>query len=165
MVQAGRKPRPDVVHRPDSFVWARDITTWSDMDLVRLIYYTSLVGSDGDVAEVTRLISTTMFVTRAGGFEGRAQIIPRVHKRLKNSRKSKVVDVDITIDVMRAVLQMPIEGFYLLTGDGDYLALVREIARTTSKQVYLGAFSSGLAEPLKYNVEAFIDLDPIFFTG
>ncbi len=71
--------------------------------------------------------------------------------------------MDITIDVMRAALTMPIDGIFLLSGDGDYLQLVREVARS-SKQIYVGAFSSGLSEPLKTSVESFVDLDPMFFS-
>jgi uncharacterized LabA/DUF88 family protein len=75
-----------------------------------------------------------------------------------------VVDVTITMDVMRAALSMPIDGIFLLTGDGDYLPLVREITRSTSKQVYVGAFSTGLAREFRSCVETFVDLDTLFFT-
>lgn len=74
-----------------------------------------------------------------------------------------MIDIDLTIDVMRAALGMPVDGIYLLSGDGDYLPLLREISRTTSKQVYLGAFSSGLQIDLRSSVEDFVDLDKLFF--
>jgi len=165
MLDGGRVPRAEVVHERDAFVWSPQITLWTEMDLLRVTYYTSLVGADERVAVVERRIGETLFKCRASGagYTGTAQIIPRVHKRLASSRKSKVVDVDITLDVMRAALEAPVGGIFLLTGDGDYLALIREITRRTSKQVYLGAFSSGLAEALRHNVEAFVNLDGMFF--
>lgn len=65
--------------------------------------------------------------------------------RGRSRSNSSKVDIDITMDIMRAALTMPIDGILLLSGDGDYVRLLREITRTTSKQVYVGAFSSGLA--------------------
>ena len=165
MLKNGRAVREDVVHEADVFVWSPQVTLWTDMDLLRVTYYTSIVGTDDRVPEIERRISGTRFRCKSAdyGYSDYTQIIPRVHKRAATSRKLKVVDVDITIDVMRAAIETPVEGIYLLTGDGDYLALVREITRRTSKQVYLGAFSSGLAETLRSSVEAFVDLDPLFF--
>jgi NYN domain-containing protein len=162
MLAAGREPLPDVKHIKDSFVWASPITEWSALDVIRVLYYTSVVGDDVRVAEVSAQIGATVFRVRAGGVIGTAQIIPRVHKKLASSRKTKVVDVDVTIDVMRAALTMPIGGIFVLSGDGDYFQLVQEVIRS-SKQVYVGAFSSGLAAKLKTNVEAFLDLDTFFF--
>lgn len=162
MVAAGRVPSPDVNYIKDSFVWVPAITSWTEFDLMRVLYYTSVVGDDTRVSQVSAQIGATVFRSVAGGTMGKAQIIPRVHKKPANSRKSKVIDVDVTIDVMRAALTMPIGGIFLLSGDGDYLQLVREVTRS-SKQIYVGAFSSGLSERLKTSVEAFIDLDPMFF--
>jgi uncharacterized LabA/DUF88 family protein len=163
MVNNSRMPHADVVHVKDAFVWSPRVTLWSEMDLFRVTYYTSVVGNQEKVDEIERRISSTKFECKMAGYTGTAQIIPRVHKKPANSNKTKVVDVDITMDVMRAALETPVDAIYLLTGDGDYLPLVREITRRTSKQVYLGAFSSGLAKCLPTSVEAFNDLDPWFF--
>jgi uncharacterized LabA/DUF88 family protein len=165
MLSSGRTPRAEVVHETNAFVWSPQVTLWSDMDLFRVTYYTSVVGDEPKVAEIERRLAGTHFECRiaSSGYSGIAQIIPRVHKKPASSPKTKVVDVDITMDVMRTALETPVDGIYLLTGDGDYLPLVREITRRTSKQVYLGAFSSGLAKGLCTSVEVFIDLDPMFF--
>lgn len=160
---SGRQPRSEVVHQKDRFVWSPDVTLWTEMDLVRINYYAMVVGDTNAVEGVEREISNTAFLTRSAGYEGRAKIIPRVHKKPKSSNASRVVDIEMTMDIMRAALEMPIDGIYLLTGDGDFLPLVREITRSSSKQVYLGAFSCGLSKPLRDHVEAFIDLDPMFF--
>lgn len=163
MLQAGRVARPEVVHVPDCFVWSAGATKWTVMDLVRVSYYCSVVGDDQKVAEIVRRISETRFECSSAEYSGSAKLIPRVHKKPSNSPKTMVVDVDITTDLMRAALEMPVDGIYLLSGDADYLNLIREITRTTVKQVCLGAFSSGLGEGLRYAVEQFVDLDPLFF--
>jgi uncharacterized LabA/DUF88 family protein len=162
MLDSGRKPSPEVVLVRDSFVWVPALTQWTAMNLVRVLYYTSVVGDDTKVAEVSATIGQTRFRCVAGDMKGLATIIPRVHKKPSNSRKSKVVDIELTIDVMRAALTMPIDGIFLLSGDGDYLQLVREVTRS-SKQIYVGAFSSGLSEALRHNAENFVDLDRLFF--
>ena len=164
MVKSGREPNTAwVVHEPGVFVWSSRISLWTEMDLLRVTYYTSVVGSEERVLEVKRIISGTRFVCRAVGQSGSAQVIPRVHKKLAASQKTKVVDVDITMDVMRAASDPSVDGILLLTGDGDYLPLLSEITRRTSKQVYLGAFSSGLAPELATRVDNFLDLDALFF--
>lgn len=165
---AGRVDRAGVHHEQDCFVWADDITTRLREEIVRVHYYTSVVGDDPRVASVTAKISNTQYRWAHGFYAndygyGQAQLIPRVHKKPKQSTKTKVVDIDVTMDVMRAALTMPIDGIVLLSGDRDYLPLIQEVVRATSKQVYLAAFSDGLAADLKTSVEHFIDLDEIFF--
>jgi len=163
MLAAGRKPRTEVIHEPDCFVWSNTVMEWTQMDLIRVLYYTSVTGDDARVARVRQLISSTGFRCQTGERVGGAQIIPRIHKKLANSRKSKVVDVDIAIDVVRAALTMPVDGIWILSGDGDYAPLVKEIVRT-NKQVYVAAFSSGLSDELRTGAEAFVDLDGCFFS-
>ena len=162
---ATRKRRVEVSHFQDAFVWSPQITLWTYMDLIRVNYYTSLVGTDEKVRAIEQEMAGTTYSCKVSdaGLSGTAKLIPRVHKRLASSRKSKVVDVDITLDVMRAALETSIGAIFLLSGDGDYLPLVREVSRRTAKQVYLGAFSSGLSETLRDNVEAFVLLDAMFF--
>jgi uncharacterized LabA/DUF88 family protein len=163
MKAAGSSPRADVLHIPDSFVWSPRVTAWTHMDLIRVSYYTSVVGDHPRVAEVERAIAATTFRCEAANFIGEAHLIPRVHKKAADSRKTKVIDIDLTMDVMRAALRMPVDGIYLLSGDGDYLPLLREITRTTSKQVHVGAFSSGLDAALRSCAENFVDFDDLFF--
>jgi len=162
MLARGRTAKPDVVHTLDCFVWHREATRWCQLDLIRVSYYTSVIGDDQKVSTLESQISNTLFECYGNRVEATAKLLPRVHKKSSGSRKTKVVDVDITMDVMRAALTMPIDAIFLLTGDGDYLPLLREIGRT-NKQVHLAAFSLGLNASLKNNVEQFIDLDPIFF--
>jgi uncharacterized LabA/DUF88 family protein len=162
MLAEGRKPQPDVIHVPSSFVWSPKLTLWSHFDLIRVHYFTSVVGDEDRVAQLQRQIGTTEFVCEGGGFRGNSKLIPRIHKKSAASRKTKVVDVELTMDVMRAALTMPIDGIYVLSGDGDYLPLFREVTRS-NKQLYTGAFSSGLADGIRHVGEAFVDLDSLFF--
>jgi uncharacterized LabA/DUF88 family protein len=163
MLDAGHIAQPEVIHIRDSFVWSPRVTTWMVMDLIRISYDTSVVGDDPDVAKVSQRIAQTRFESRSADYIGTAHVIPRVHKKPRKSKKTKIVDVAITMDVMRAELEMLVDGIYLLSGDADYLPLVREITRTTAKQVYVAAFSSGLAKDLPAAAEQFIDLDQQFF--
>lgn len=164
MVKEGYQPliEDGLVHEPDSFVWVPALTRWTEMDLIRVTYYTSVVGDDDKVARIRRLIGQTRFSCYASGHLGTAQLIPRVHKKPAKSNKTKVVDVDITIDVMRAAASTDIDGIFLVSGDGDYAQLVREVTRT-AKQIYVGALSSGLSDSLRLGVENFVELDGMFF--
>jgi uncharacterized LabA/DUF88 family protein len=163
LLAQGKLPKPDVVHVKNQFVWHPKVTTWSMFDLIRVSYYTSMVGDDVAHLALESRISDTWFECRGIDIIGGAALIPKVHRKSARSKKTKVVDVDITIDVMRA-LAMPVDGILLLSGDGDYLPLIREATRS-SKQIYLGAFSSGLAPSLKNSVDIFVDLDDFFFVS
>ena len=162
MVRDGFKPKADVIHIQGSFVWAPRITLWSQLDVIRVNYFTSVTGDDARVQEVEKQIGAVEFRCEGATYSGTSKIIPRVHKKLANSRKTKVIDIDLTIDVMRAALTMPIDSIFLLSGDGDYIPLFREITRT-NKQLYVGAFSSGIDERIRNSAEQFIDLDSMFF--
>lgn len=176
MVAKGRVPRtvkvgrsgggytldPIVSHVPDSFVWSPITLGGVGLDLIRVNYYTSVVGDDVRVNEVSTQIARTPYTTPDYG-GSRLHLIPRVHKKPQRSNKTKVVDVDITMDIMRAAITMPIDLIVLLSGDGDYVPLVREVARSTSKQVWISAFSVGLADGLTSCAENFTELDDDFF--
>jgi uncharacterized LabA/DUF88 family protein len=120
MKKGGRVPRPEVVHVLDAFVWVPQLTKWTIMDLIRVRYYTSAVGDAVKVAAIEEKIANTRFECSGKDYAGNAKLIPRVHHKRANSKKTKVVDIDIAIDVMRATVEMPIDAIYLLSGDGDY---------------------------------------------
>jgi uncharacterized LabA/DUF88 family protein len=163
MIRTGRTPRADVVHIQDKFVWAMGLTRWTRMDLLRVNYYASTSGARESVEDLEQQIAATNFTCQGEVYlEGAARILPHVHWKPAQSRKTKVVDIHLTVDAMRATTTMPVDGIYLLSGDGDYDQLLAEIGRS-GKQAYLGAFSSGLDTKLKSRVEQFIELDSIFF--
>ena len=55
--------------------------------------------------------------------------MPVVFKKPKQSQKTRNVDIQIVIDVMRCAHSDQFEQIYILSGDGDYLPLVRELGR------------------------------------
>ena len=167
MVEAGAKPKRGVIHIPDVFVWHPDITTWSCMDIVRVSYYTSATGDQRHLSDLRSRIASTTFKfsydPEPSIPQAEAQLLPRIFHKSPKSRKTRNVDINIVIDVMRAAHLRDAELIYILSGDGDYLPLVEETMRL-GKQVYMGAFSSGLSESLSSNVDLFELLDDIFFT-
>jgi uncharacterized LabA/DUF88 family protein len=153
-----------VTYVPKCFVWSPRIFAGRGLDLVRINYYTSVVGDDAKVTQVTEAIAQTPFWSFECSSEcSPNKLIPRVHKKPAQSKKTKVVDVDITMDIFRAAQTMPIDAIMLLSGDGDYLPLIHDVVRSTSKQVYIAAFSYGLADQLRSCAEQFYCLDDDFF--
>lgn len=66
MLGSGRVKTSDTVHIPDAFVWHPKISEWSEMDVIRVSYYTSVQGDDSKLADISRRISETWFGCRAG---------------------------------------------------------------------------------------------------
>jgi uncharacterized LabA/DUF88 family protein len=162
MLGTGSSPMPDVIHAKDCFVWSPRLTLWTAMDLRRVNYYTSVVGDETRVREVAALINGTFYRCDDAEGRGHARLIPRVHKKPSSSKKTKVVDIDISIDVMNAIHDPQVDAIFLVSGDGDFAPLVREAGRT-SKQVFVGAFSSGLAPEIQNIADQFQSLDGMFF--
>lgn len=163
MLRSGRRPRADVVHVENRFVWAKGMTRWTRMDLIRVNYYACVAGAREGVEDLSKQIATTTFTCQGEVYlEGTAQLLPHVHWKSAQSTKTKVVDIHLTVDAMRATLTMPIDGIFLVSGDGDFDQLLAEVGRS-GKQAYVAAFSSGLDPRLKSRVEQFVDLDLVFF--
>ena len=170
MLATGRRPLADVVHVPDCYVWSPRIT-WDlhhpEFQLVnRAYYYTSIVGDDNRVASVRRAISQIEYLclpdATSSGVRHHAQLVPMVFKKDAQSRKTRNVDIQIVIVVMRFAHSSQFEQIHILSGDGDYLPLIREVARL-GKQVRISAFSSGLNPLLQSDVDRFAMLDNAFF--
>ena len=168
MVNHGKKPKKAVVHVQDSFVWSPDITTWSCFNIVRVSYYTSVIGDENKIQELRDYIANVWYEFSYDPDTSvpvaSAQIVPFVFKKDKKSRKTRNVDINIVIDTMRHSLSHDLEIIYILSGDGDYLPLIQEIMKH-GKQVYLSAFTSGLHPRLKSSVDLFNPLDDFFFIG
>ena len=165
MLAAGHVPQKGVIHASDVFVWHEKIVRNNYYDLrkvIRVCYYASIVGDEPQVVDIKRQLSQILFTTVAddGGISG--QIVPVVFKKPSKSQKTRNVDIQIVIDIMRYAFTDEIDRVYLATGDGDYLPLIQEVMRR-GKQVELLAFSSGLNTALPYSVDRFFDLDPVFF--
>ena len=165
MVASGRQPKQGVLHIPDVLVWHQNFMRNIYLDLrevVRVCYYMSVVGDDQRVVEAKRQLSQIQFTTVAddGGISG--QIVPIVFKKPSRSQKTRNVDIQIVIDIMRFAFTDEIDRVYLASGDGDYLPLIAEVMRR-GKQVEVLAFSSGLNSALPYSVDSFFSLDNLFF--
>ena len=88
--------------------------------------------------------------------------MPVVFKKPRQSQKTRNVDIQVVIDVMRFAFTDEVERVYLVSGDGDYLPLLDEVMRR-GKQVEVLALSDGLNDKLSHSVDRFYDLDPVFF--
>lgn len=163
MLAAGKTPCKEVVHIPDVFVWHPNITDWCYMDVMRVYFYSSVVGDDQKLAASKAAIAKTSFrYEYEKGSRGAAQIVPVVFKKHLKTHKTRQVDIQITIDMMRFAQNPSIDLLLLVSGDGDYLPLVQETMRL-GNETYIAALSSGLSPELRYSVDEFYDLDSIFF--
>jgi uncharacterized LabA/DUF88 family protein len=165
MVESGRVPDKKVIHIPEVFVWHPKITEWCMMDIVHVYFYSSMVADDSKLVATKEAIGKTVYrydYVIGEHPAGAAQLVPVLFKKLSSSRKSRQVDINITIDMMRFAHNPNIQVLHLISGDGDYIPLLQEVMRH-GKEVYVGALSSGLASELRYTADEFISLDDIFF--
>jgi uncharacterized LabA/DUF88 family protein len=118
---------------------------------VRSHYYTSLVGSHEDIAEVRRQI-------REVGFH------PEVFKRVKNQPKAKGVDITITRDLLAHAFRGNYEIAVLVAGDADYVPVMQELKRV-GVMVYVWFFrhpAAGNVEAVREECDKFFNLTPLF---
>lgn len=162
-IAKGREPADGVIHEKDCFVWHPKMTSISHFDLMRVCYYTTVVGDDVKVEHVRKRLSQIRYEARAApNATVTGQIVPMVYKKAQQSRKTRVVDVHLIIDVLRYARSEMVDQIYLASGDEDYLPLAREVMHS-GRQLFIAAFSSGLAQSLTYNCDEFFELDPFFF--
>lgn len=162
MVKNGARPKESVVYEPGSYVWHERISKFLLLDIVRVSYYTSIVGDTDKVLKIKKCISKIIYSFHDGAHAGRAQIVPCVFKKESKNQKTRNVDINIIIDVMRASYLSDITNIFLLSGDGDYLPLIEEVMRH-GKIVTVAAFSSGLNSSIPNVVDEFRCLDDFFF--
>jgi uncharacterized LabA/DUF88 family protein len=165
MVALGRTPKPAVVHKPDVYVWHSRVTYDPHGglgNLVRVHYYSSVVGNPDIVETTQREISDIEFLSFGQERNHVGRIVPVIFKKEKKSKKTRNVDLHMIVDVMRYAFTDAIDRVYLATGDGDFLPLISEVMRR-GKQVELLAFSSGLSPVLRSRVDRLHILDSTFF--
>ena len=163
MLAAGRKRKPNIIHIPNVLVWHGDITSHQSFGYSRVCYYTSVVGDEVAVARTKAAIAKIIYVCnpkRDLRFTG--QLVPQVFKKRSKSKKTRNVDIQIIIDVMRYAHAAAHDLIVVASGDGDYLPLLAEVMHS-GKQLYVAAFSSGLNSAIPYSADEFIDLDRFFF--
>ena len=165
MVAAGRTPREDTVHVADTFVWNSNVTR-SQFDalenVIRVHYYTSAIGDHDKIDSIQHQLSQQTFVSPSTTGFHHGQVVPLVYKKVAQSKKTRNVDIQIVIDIMRYAFTDAIDRVYLASGDGDYAPLIHEVMRR-GKQVELLAFSSGLNPALRPLVDRVHLLDDNFF--
>lgn len=162
MVAAGRKPKHGVRHIPDVLVWHQDIAFEFMKEVLRVSYYTSAVGDDDALLRLRNEISAIAYSYSRGEYTGDGRIVPHVFKKERRGVKSRLVDIHITIDAIRHSFSESADQVFFLTGDGDFIEVIREVMKR-GKSVFLGAFSSGLDGRLPSMVDHFVDLDRLVF--
>jgi uncharacterized LabA/DUF88 family protein len=159
MAEAGnRTPRPEATadHIKDVFVWEQVLAApFNATEIVRVAYYTSAQGDDDTINAYKDKIA-------ACNHQYGVQPYPVMYKKIANKRKTKLVDMAICIDSLRHAYQGDLDIATFVTGDGDYVHLVREIQRM-GRRVRVMALSLGLEPELRRAADFFVPLDQHFF--
>ncbi len=158
LVAAGRLPQHQVVHTPDVFVWNPTVFRNELWDLVRVTYYTSLVGDDPAQQAMADEIQQHYHSTRERG----CYLHAAVFKKLKQSNKTRSVDINITIDALRHCYGNHADVFCFVTGDVDFLPLIRAVMQE-GKEVVLYSFERDLNPALRSAPDRFVPLEKAFF--
>lgn len=165
MLATGRTPRQGIAYEQGTYIWSDRLTNkpYNGLpDLVRVHYYTSVVGDSDRVECTQRDIAAIHFASQGPDRRHEGQLVPLVFKKDKKSKKTRNVDLQIIVDVMRYAFTDAVDRVYLATGDGDFIPLISEVMRR-GKQVELLAFSSGLSPLLRSRVDRLHIIDDIFF--
>jgi uncharacterized LabA/DUF88 family protein len=165
MVKAGCIPNPAVAHVRDVLIWHPDIMEQFVCDAIRVSYYQTVVGDESKLNSVRQQIADVRFSYQMAGHSDiswSGSLAPRVFKKEGRTSKSKSVDINLAVDVLRHARDPNVDIVFMLSGDGDYLPLIEELSRC-GKQVWLAAFSKGLNPALRYSADEFMDLDSLVF--
>jgi len=146
----------------DIFVWhPNTIKSTDQLEILRATYYTYAVGDDLRINELNTNIKELTFQK-----DGRSALPnflkPVVFKKNIKGIKNKGVDIKMAVDILSNVYNNNLDVVYLVSGDGDYLPVIKEILRH-GKQVYLAAFSNGLNKKLLNYVDNYYCLDNVYF--
>lgn len=156
----GRIPLSNVTHQKGAFVWSSRITESRGLSFRRVSYYTTQQGSDETLRALEQQLAQVVWRSDVPPHGG--TLVPRVFKKPAKVQKTASVDINIAIDVLRHCHNRDVEMAFILSGDRDYLPLVREAMRN-GVRVAVGAFSSGLNTDLKVIPDIFLNLDELFF--
>ena len=163
MLKAGAVPKPDVIHLPGLLVWHPEMTRMFRCDFTRISFYQTIVGDQESIDTARSKVANIQYDYRSQvSSGGNGSLYPRLFKKQKNGTKTKSVDINISVDVLRTSMTRSGNVIFIVSGDGDYLPLVEEVNRH-GLQVWLAAFSSGLSRDLRFASDEFFDLDRVFF--
>lgn len=130
-----------------------------DTPLLRIYYYTSIDDS-GEYSSIKPLIDWLDY----NGFT----VVKKATKEYINKEGEKKTksntDVELAVDAMEIIGEGKVDEVVLISGDGDFTALVKALQR---KSVYVSAISTITTQPpmiadeLRRAVDEFIDLESI----
>ncbi len=162
LLETMSKASLEVTHRPDVFVWHKDSIEPSKHEILRATYYTSAVGDpDTQLAIVTQIKNQPHAIYNASFLPH--SLTPYVIKKEKQSKKTKRVDVKLSVDLLTNCYNNNLDTVYLITGDADYLPVIKA-ARHLGKQVFLAFFETeSLSPKLLQYVDDFIPLNAVYF--
>lgn len=163
MLDNGFKPKDSVTHLKDVYVWEVRSINPSLHDIIRVNYYTYAIGSEEKINKIKDDMKSLSYLKHGSSFLPN-YIYPIVFKKEKKEKKTKGVDIQMTVDILSQIYFDNIDTVYLIAGDGDYLPIISEIIRM-GKQIYLSAFSEGLSPKLRHKVDQFRLLDDIYFSN
>lgn len=158
---------PMTIHQAGRFVWNPSIPReLQDGPLIRVNYYTTAIGDHTAIEaledELARLKAN---IHLANGHFANAvtSIVPKVYKKQKVGVKTKSVDINICVDMLQQAYQSGVDDLMLVSGDGDYVPLVKAVM-AAGKRVHIAALSSGLSPMMRRVSDHFIDLDRVMFS-
>lgn len=161
LLKEDRKPNKENEFIKDVFVWNRGTLYLSQFEILKATLYTYAIGSDQKIGEINKHIRKLSFNKDSKSVLPN-NITPCVFKKNKKNKKTKGVDIKMTVDILSNVYNNNLDVVLLVAGDGDYLPIVKE-AKRLGKLVYLAFFTKGLNENLLNYVDQFICLDKLYF--
>ncbi len=146
----GVTQRHDNVHVRDVCLWNPALSDWRTASgLIRTYYYTAVVGDDGKVDEVVDTLKVAGVAA------------PRVFKKAKG-RPSKRVDISLSIDMLNHAARGHFDLGILVTGDEDYVPLVRAV-QAEGRGVHVWSVPSGVSRKLVDAADSFSDISAFLF--
>jgi uncharacterized LabA/DUF88 family protein len=174
MLSKGYKPLNKIKHEKDVYVWHRDIIRADVGKIIRVNYYTSAQASEEKIEDLSKDIKRIEYYYngppvgtggRLGGIHHenfKGHIVPQIFKKKDKEARSRLVDISITIDMLNyASLQM-LDAIYLLSCDGDFIPLVKEVMRRGVK-IHIMALSVGLNPKMLISGDEFECIDSRLF--
>ena len=170
MLEQEYQPLNKIKHEKDVYVWHSDVIRANVGNIIRVNYYTSAQATDDKILSLSEDIKKIEYlyqgppVGTGGNLAGihhenfKGHIVPHIFKKKKKSVKSRIVDISITIDMLHyASLQM-LDAVYLISCDGDYIPLIKEVMRR-GVRVHIMSLSVGLNPQLPISGDEFECID------
>jgi uncharacterized LabA/DUF88 family protein len=158
-----KTPHKENSHLEDVYIWQTGFTEIiaQSHEIIRTTYYTSAVGDENRLAAIRDDLSKMTYSKHV------SSMLPNylqsmVFKRDKETKRSKGVDIALTVEALMQSYNKNVDSILLMTGDGDFLPLINEIKRM-GIFVYLESFSLGLNQDLKRSADYYCCLDGMAF--